>query len=477
MAAGTPNDNKVSDPASVASAGWRTWTTLLALVLGIVALVLLPVLRYRLVEPLHQDLRSRIEPARGVVTRIHLALAMEGTLAREFIEVRDTLLIVGYRAALADEMSAYDELAPYMRALGPKVGTEFNALRVLEARWHSAIETSISPSSGSRVVGDPFHLEEYEQLLVGAARLDEALGNAADKRWAEAEATNRAQQWMTAVVGLIALGAVMIVAWLGRGLRVATAAAMRDRAELERAVEARARLVRGITHDLKNPLTAIVGYTDLLKAGIKGPLTTEQGRSMDRIHASAMAMLKLIDDILGVSRAESGRLDIVPRKTPVGALVEEAVEEHEASATASGHRLDCSVAPDLPEICTDPQRVTQVLGNLLSNAIKYTPEGGEIAVRASLKSKNGSGAGDRWIAIEVVDSGPGIPADKAEAIFEEFSRLDEHRDKPGVGLGLAIARRIARLLEGDVTVRSAGGRGSAFTLWLPLTGTDGDGIS
>ncbi len=474
--AGTSNDKKVSDPTSVANAGWRTWTTLLALVLGIVALVLLPVLRHRLVEPLHEDLRSRIGPARGVVTRIHLALAMEGTLAREFIERRDTLLIVGYRTALADEMSAYDELTPYIRVLDPKVGTEFNALRFLEARWHAAIETSISPSSGSRAVGDPFHPAEYEQLLVGAARLDEALGNAADKRWAEAEATNRAQRWMTVVVGLIAMGAVIIVAWLGRGLRLFAAAAMRDRANLERAVEARARLVRGITHDLKNPLSAIVGYTDLLKLGIKGPLTAEQGRSMDRIHASAKSMLALIDDILGMSRAESGHLDIVPRKTLVGKLVEDAVEEHAASAVASGHRLDLSVAPDLPEISTDPQRVTQVLGNLLSNAIKYTPKGGEISVRASLKSKNGSGAGDRWIAVEVIDSGPGIPADKADAIFEEFSRLDIHRDRPGAGLGLAIARRIARLLEGDVTVRSAGGQGSAFTLWLPLTRTDFDGI-
>lgn len=464
--AGTPSGKHSSDAASVRSAGWRTWATLLGLVIALVALVLLPVLRARLVEPLHEDLRSGIEPARGVVTRIHLALAMEGTLSREFIERGDTLLIAGYRTARDDELRAYDELEPYINRLGPSVRTEFTALKLLQLRWHSAIDPSMSPS-GARRAGDPFHPAEYEKLLIAAARLDQALRDAADRRWAEAGATNRAQRWITIVVGLIALGAVMIVAWLGRGLRLSIAAAMRDRADLERAIEARARVVRGITHDLKNPLNAIVGYTDLLRAGLKGPLTTDQTHSIDRIHASAESLLALIDDILDMSRAESGHLSILPRQTQVSALVDNVVEEHAASAVASGHRLDVKVAPDLPEISTDPQRVAQVLGNLLSNAIKYTPEGGEISVRAFLKSGDGAGSENSWIAIEIIDSGPGIPPDKAVTIFEEFSRLDMHRDKPGAGLGLAIAQRIARLLGGDLTVGGADGRGSAFTLWLP----------
>jgi hypothetical protein len=97
---------------SITTASWRTWTPLVALVLALVGLVLLPVLRARLVEPLHEDLRSGIEPARSVVTRIHLALAMEGTLAREFMERRDTTLIAGYRTALDDDLAAYTDLTP-----------------------------------------------------------------------------------------------------------------------------------------------------------------------------------------------------------------------------------------------------------------------------------------------------------------------------------------------------------------------------
>ena len=393
---------------------------------------------------------------------------MEGTLAREFMERRDTLLIAGYRTALADELGAYKELTPYIDRLGPNVRTEFNALNVLQKSWHSAIDQSMSTPSTRRLGGDPFHPAEYERLLVGAARLDEALGSAAERRWAEAAATNRAQRWVTVVVGMIALSAALIVAWLGRGLRLFAAAAERDRADLEEAVEARARLVRGITHDLKNPLNAIVGYTDLLEQGIKGPLSVEQIQSVNRIHRSAESLLSLIRDILDMSRAESGQLTVLPRATSVASIVQDAAEEHAASAAASGHRLDVKVSSDLPAISTDPSRVRQILGNLLSNAIKYTPAGGDISLRASVKSRDGAVDDQQWIAIQVIDNGPGIPEDHVADIFEEFSRLDIHRDKPGAGLGLAIALRIARLLGGDLTVNRADVQGSAFTLWLPL---------
>jgi signal transduction histidine kinase len=112
--------------------------------------------------------------------------------------------------------------------------------------------------------------------------------------------------------------------------------------------------------------------------------------------------------------------------------------------------------------------VQQILGNLLSNAIKYTPAGGQIKVRAELKLRNGAVGAERWAAIEVVDTGPGIPNDQIERVFDEFSRLKIHEDKPGAGLGLAIARRVSRLLGGDLTAASADGRGSVFTLWLPM---------
>ncbi|MGI8403118.1 MAG: sensor histidine kinase [Gemmatimonadaceae bacterium] len=464
-----PDKHGSAFSASMTKVGWRTWVPLLALVLALVALVLLPVLRARLVDPLHDDLRLEIEPARSIVTRMHLALAMEGALAREFIERRDTLLIAGYRTALADELSAYGELGPLVARLGPHVRTEFNALRVLQKSWHAAIERSLSTAPAARAETDPFHPAEYEKLLVGAARLDEALVNAAEQRWAESAATNRAQRWVTAVLGTIALSALLIVAWLGRGLGLYAAAAERGRADLEQAVEARARLIRGITHDLKNPLNAIVGYAELLEQGIKGPLSAQQLASVTRIHRSAESLLALIGDLLDMSRSESGGLEVLPRETNIASVIQDAVQEYAASAAAAGHRLHVELLPDVPRIATDARRVRQILGNLLSNAIKYTPPGGDISVRATLKSRDGAADDAHWVAIHVIDSGPGIPQNQAAAVFEEFTRLKIHSDQPGAGLGLAIALRISRLLGGDLTLEnSANGHGSVFTLWLPL---------
>jgi len=468
-----PTQNTVTRSPST-KPDWRTSVSLVALVIALFALVLLPIWRARMVEPLLEDLRSEIEPSRSIVTRIHLALAMEGTLARDFMERRDTLLIGGYRAALADERDGYAELARHVNKLGPSVRSEFNALQALQTRWHASIERSfrdalVTPPTGARVgttTGDPFHPEQYERLLVGAARLDEALSNAADRRWAEASATNEAQRWLAGVIGFIALGAALIVGWLARGVRLFAVAAERDKTKLQEAVEARARMVRGITHDLKNPLNAIIGYTELLTQGVKGEMSIEQRQCVDRIQNSAESLLALINDILEMSQAETGKLSVIPRTTRVEKVIEEAVEEHRGRAAATGHAIRLELAPDLPAITTDSRRVRQVLGNLLTNAIKYTPRDGAITVRSCIKRRTGSLNG--WLAIEVADSGLGIPADKTAVIFEEFTRLDEHRDTPGAGLGLAIASRVTRLLGGDLTVESGDGHGSTFTIWLPL---------
>jgi signal transduction histidine kinase len=147
-------------------------------------------------------------------------------------------------------------------------------------------------------------------------------------------------------------------------------------------------------------------------------------------------------------------------------VVREAVEEHRAAAEAAG--LTLVHADDKSEtiLVTDPARVTQVLGNLLSNAIKYTPAGGRVEVVTDLLGRRDAGDGAR-LAIHVADDGPGIPLDKHEEVFGEFTRLGSG-DKPGAGLGLSIARRIARMLGGDVTVSGGQNGGARFTLWLPL---------
>jgi len=447
---------------------WRIWIPLATAVFALVALVVIPALRTRLVEPLHEDLQSVLEPGRSMVTRIHAAVALEGVLVNRMLEKRDTTLMARYRGAVADELAAYAELEPLIVHLGPAAKREFRELTALQSQWHSAIDRSLVAAPGTSQVRDPFHRAIYEELLVTVSRLDEALNVGAQRRWAEIAAMNRAQGWVTVLVGLLALGAALIVGWLARRLRVFAVTADRRRAELQQAIEARARIMRGVSHDLKNPLHAILGHTELLELEMKGPLTDEQKATLTRIRKSVDALLSLIQDILDLSRAEGGQLRITPGETRLLPIIRESIDEHSASADAAGHRLVVELPSDLPPITTDPQRVQQILGNLLSNAIKYTPEGGQISVRAEIRSRNGANGGQRWAAIEVIDTGPGIPSDQSERVFDEFSRLKIHDDKPGAGLGLAIARRVSRLLGGDLTVTSANGHGSVFTLWLPL---------
>jgi signal transduction histidine kinase len=149
----------------------------------------------------------------------------------------------------------------------------------------------------------------------------------------------------------------------------------------------------------------------------------------------------------------------------LGELARAIGEEYRGAANASGLSLEIDVAPDPSTIETDPMRVLQIVGNLLSNAIKYT-KSGSVILRVRPGLSPAAGGGDDWAEFHVVDTGPGIPADKRGVIFEEFSRLGTS-DKSGAGLGLAISQRLAEALGGHIAVESDFGHGSTFTLRVP----------
>ena len=453
---------------------WRTWIPFFAVVVALVALAAIPLMRARYVEPMRDDLRVVIEPGRNLLSRIHVALAMEGVLTRDYLDSGDSLLLPRYREAVADEQLAYRDLNPLVSHLSPTVRRDFSELRELEGEWHNSVEEYIkkpnSPTRGSNRRRERL----YEELLLSVAHMDEALNVAAQSRWAEMAAANNAQKWVTLLIALLAIGAAVIVAWLGARLRAFAVEGEKRRIELQRALESRARLMRGITHDLKNPLHTISGHAELLADGLRGQLTESQHDSVVRIRKSVDSLLSLIDDLLEISRTEGGQLAIRRQDTDILAVVRHVVTEYAASAAIAGHRLDIEAPDHLDPIATDSDRVGQILGNLISNAIKYTPSGGRISVRVERRARPKDTSGNLWAAIDVMDNGPGIPEDQMDTIFNEFSRLEAYRDIPGAGVGLAIARRIARLLDGDINVTAADGGGSLFTLWLPYrSATDG----
>jgi signal transduction histidine kinase/CHASE3 domain sensor protein len=245
------------------------------------------------------------------------------------------------------------------------------------------------------------------------------------------------------------------------------------RHDLERVMESRARLIRGFSHDLKNPLGAADGFLELLETGVKGELNPEQREGLARSRHSIHTALDLIRELVELARAEAGEIRLAVAPLDVRDLVRTITDEYRAQAEAADLDLVAETEETLPIVSSDRTRVAQILGNLISNALKYTPAGGRVTVRARRATTGPpgvrpEGAAEGWVRIDVSDTGPGIPEEQQASIFEEFTRFAPDISQ-GAGLGLPISRRLARALHGEVTVESEVGRGSTFTLWLPVT--------
>jgi signal transduction histidine kinase len=446
---------------------WATRLLLAFIVLSLAALIAIPWwASTRHLQPLQHEMNQLADPVRGLVTRIHLAMAQEGNALDDFVDERDALSRGRFNEADANMRAAYHQLAPLAAALGSEPKHRFDELLALDERWHRLVDAEVwNAPPGGVVRHDPSREDVYDDMLEAAAHLDEAITQAGRDRIARIAQVEALQRATTALLGLLALTAAAATWRLSRRAHLYALEAEERRAAVAEAMASRARFMRGVSHDLKNPIHAIDGHAQLLEDGMRGPLTPEQRDSVARIRRSARALMGLIEDLLELARAEAGQLSVKLDRVVLPDIVRGVVEEHRAAAQCAGLTL---VHADDSEtiLTTDPARVAQVLGNLLSNAIKYTPAGGRIEVATELPARRASD-GEPRLAIHVVDDGPGIPSDKREEIFGEFTRLGGV-DRPGAGLGLAIARRIARLLGGDVTVAGREERGSRFTLWLPL---------
>jgi signal transduction histidine kinase len=233
---------------------------------------------------------------------------------------------------------------------------------------------------------------------------------------------------------------------------------------LERVVQSRSRLMRGFSHDVKNPIGAADGFAELLAMDLYGKLNDAQRASVERMRRSIKTALALIEDLHELSRAETGMLKLSRERVDLAELARGMSEEYHAAAAASGLALSVKVECDDPVVETDRTRVRQIAANLLSNAIKYTDHG-SVEVRITRRPPASPEEAEGWLLLEVADTGVGIALDKQDFIFEEFSRIGEGRT--GAGLGLAISKLLAQALGGRLTVRSEAGSGSIFTLWLP----------
>jgi signal transduction histidine kinase len=456
---------------------WMGMLASLFVLAALAALVVVPLLVQQRVDRVRERVEDVADPARTLVRRIQFDLAREAVavLLRSRTGAPEASEL--YSEALRDQVAQFPRLQAYAERIGGDAVGEFHRFRVLSEQWQRRI--SLDSAAGTPV-GDEEAREVVRivgEVLDAGTRLDEALVREADRNRGVIRRVERFGLRITVALGALALLAAVTVAWLSWRIRqLARVATQRGRqaeralAETARATEARTHLLRGVSHDVKNPLGAARGYAELLELGIKGPLTEQQTQYVQGIRRSIDGALAILADLLDLARADSGGLSVERVQCDLARVASEAAEDHRPAAVAAGHAIECAMTGPV-RAYTDPGRVRQVLGNLLSNAIKYTPAPGRITVRAERVQGDAARPGD-WAVVRVTDTGPGIPPDKRESIFDEFSRLHDGTGIQGHGLGLAISRRVARLLNGDLDVAGKPGEGATFTLWLPLRDED-----
>jgi PAS domain S-box-containing protein len=253
------------------------------------------------------------------------------------------------------------------------------------------------------------------------------------------------------------------------------------RSRADEANRAKSDFLATMTHELRTPINAIVGYTELLAMGLSGPVTDGQRTQLGRIRASSTHLLGLVNDVLDLAKVEAGQMTVARERGRAREAVDAAISLIRPQALERGVAVPecCDGEPDVPYV-GDEHRVRQIVLNLLSNAVKFTERGGRVAVRCETADRPGSGVrvsgAGPWTTVTVTDTGIGIAPEQIAAMFEAFVQAEagHTRTQGGTGLGLAISRRLARLMRGDLTAESQPGQGSTFTLWLPSTAAPAD---
>ena len=276
-----------------------------------------------------------------------------------------------------------------------------------------------------------------------------------------------------ATMGLLTAGA-LIARWLLQFLPALVASEKEVRreaevanAELAAASSHKSEFLANMSHELRTPLNAIIGFADVLKQGFFGDLSSKQGEYVDDIESAGRHLLGLINDILDLAKAEAGRLQLNVSPSCLAEIVEAGTSAARAEAASRGVRLRVSSDQDdellsMQPFGCDPQRLARAIASVVDNAVSFTPPGGQVTVTANRSSED--------VKIAVADSGPGIhPADH-ERIFAAFEHAGR-ADRPGSGIGLALARRLVELHGGSLSLNSRPGRGSVFTFLLPATAT------
>ncbi|MGH2401490.1 MAG: ATP-binding protein [Candidatus Limnocylindria bacterium] len=380
--------------------------------------------------------------------------------------------------ASSDEVLALYLAGDIEAATAVHINEEHTASHELEARMRTLIDSAVSDAAAARSAFDGDRtLLAWIVVAFSAAAVAIAMGLGFALSWAFILPVRKMEGALKAITNEDFSQRVDVpnrdeLGTLSRDLNATTERleqlfddhrALTDRlsatnVSLARASKAKSQFLASVSHELRTPMNAILGFTDALLAGVDGPVNDEQRASLGWVQRGGRDLLGLINEILDLSRIESGKLTIDPQPFDPRELIDSVVAQHRSLAAQKGIQLHWQEVDTPAEVTLDRQRVRQILVNLIGNALKFTEVGEVTAISA--------GAADGRLRVSIRDTGPGIAPELHETIFEEFGRGSG--DVQGTGLGLAISRRLARLMRGEVTVESGLGQGATFHLSLPL---------
>jgi signal transduction histidine kinase len=376
-------------------------------------------------------------------------------------QVKLATTIGGQAAVAVENAGLHQELQDYAHQLEQRVMERTAELQAQYAWLEAILRSSSDGIIVTDVEGGIIQVNPVVEAwltrvlsLEDAARLQEAVRSLA------ARAEERSEEVLE-LTGLdLQLSASPI---LQKGSKkVAVVIAAHDVSHLKTLDRMKSRFVSDVSHELRTPITAIKLYAALMHRSSPQKMR----EYLEMLAQEADRQAKLVEDILQISRIDADRLEMEPHPTSLDELATEVVASQQAAAQEWGLTLRCQATGPGPVALVDPNRMMQVLNNLVTNAIHYTPSGGEVVVSVGEEVMDGS----VWAVLAVADTGVGISEEELPHIFERFFRGEHPRsmEVPGTGLGLAISRDIVELHGGKVTVDSQAGKGSTFTIWLPV---------
>lgn len=238
-------------------------------------------------------------------------------------------------------------------------------------------------------------------------------------------------------------------------------ALLEAKAEAESANRAKSEFLANMSHELRTPLNSIIGFSEVLKNGMTGPLLPEQKEFVSTIYESGQHLLSLINDILDLSKVEAGKTEFDPSEFSIKDIVNISLVMFKERAFKHSIKVSVDIPDDIGTITADARKIKQVLLNLMSNAIKFTPDGGETGIKAAMT--------DNEVRVTVWDTGIGIKEEDMSRLFRPFEQLEKSLTKKyaGTGLGLALCKRFIEMHNGRIWAESELGKGSRFTFTIP----------